>query len=32
VLGIYYLSLVYSSDHLATAFALRGLGRYQRSR
>jgi squalene-hopene/tetraprenyl-beta-curcumene cyclase len=28
VLGVYYLSLRYSSDHLANAFALRALGRY----
>lgn len=32
VLGVYYLSLWYSSDHLANAFALRGLGRYRRAR
>lgn len=32
VLGVYYSSLWYSSDHLANAFALRGLGRYRQNR
>jgi len=31
-LGVYYLSLSYSSDHVANAFALRGLGRYRERR